>query len=92
MINQRKHRFLPLAGILLILIMLLVLSACSWDQWISMRGTVYEWLDAPEGATGEVYVDIEAPADRELTPIADAHVAFPQILMSATTEIASPPS
>ena len=85
MINQRKHKHSLLAWTLLILIILpVVVSAC--DQFIGAQGTVYEWLDDPEGATGEVYVDIDPPADRELAPIADVHVAFPQVFMSATTD------
>jgi hypothetical protein len=36
---------------------------------------VYEWVDAPEGAIGEIYVDIDAPADREVKPIAGANVS-----------------
>jgi hypothetical protein len=77
MIYHRNRKFLLLACLLLILIILpLVFSACIYDGYIDARGTVYQWVDAPEGTKGEIYVDINAPTDRELEPIADASVSF----------------
>lgn len=76
MINQRKNRFLlPVCISAILIIQLLVVSAFSCMAYLGGGVTVYEWVDAPEGATGEIYVDMEAPADRELKPVADASVS-----------------
>jgi hypothetical protein len=76
MIYQRKNRFLPIASILVILIMLPVVLSTVGCPPVIFHGTVivYEWVDAPEGAIGEIYVDIEKPSDREVKPVADASV------------------
>lgn len=43
---------------------------------VSLSGTVYEWVDAPADTDGEVYVDMAAPTDRIIEPVASASVPF----------------
>jgi hypothetical protein len=39
-------------------------------------GTVYEWIDAPIGSTGEIYVDAGAPASRIIKTVPGAFISF----------------
>lgn len=80
--NHRNNRLWLLAGVVPILVTLsLVFSAC--DGYLAVEGTVYEWIDAPAGANGEVYVDLDAPTDRIIKPVADAYVSLGPIDKSA---------
>lgn len=54
---------------ILLLLCLFTLPLFGCDGFISVKGTVYEWIDAPTGSTGDVYVDIEAPDNRFTKPI-----------------------
>ncbi len=72
--NHRNNRLLLLAGMALILVILsLVVSGCS--TLLRVSGTVYEWVDAPADTDGEVYVDMAAPTDRIIEPVASARLA-----------------
>ncbi len=72
--NHRHHRLLQLAGMALILLMLsLAVSGCS--TMLMASGTVYEWVDAPAGTDGEVYVDMVAPTGRIIEPVAGVSLA-----------------
>ena len=73
--NHRNNRLWLLVGVVLILLtLLLTVSAC--DGGLGVEGTVYEWVDAPAGNNGEIYVDKAAPAGRMIKPVASASVAF----------------
>lgn len=72
--NHRNNRLWLLAGMALILVILsLVVSGCS--TMLRVSGTVYEWVDAPADTDGEVYVDMAAPTDRIIEPVASARIA-----------------
>jgi hypothetical protein len=72
--NHRHNRLLLLAGVALILVVLsLAVGGCS--TMLMASGTVYEWVDAPAGANGEIYVDMPAPTGRILKPVADVRIA-----------------
>ena len=43
---------------------------------VSVSGVVYEWVDAPVDTDGEIYVDMAAPTDRIIEPVAGASVPF----------------
>ncbi len=71
---RRNNRLLLLAGTALILVILsLAVSGCS--TILIASGTVYEWVDAPADTDGEVYVDMAAPTDRIIKPVASARIA-----------------
>ena len=82
--NHRNSRLWRLAVVALILVILsLVVSGCSTKLIVS--GTVYEWVDAPLDTDGEVYVDMAAPTDRIIEPVASASVPFLYRLGAVTT-------
>ena len=53
-----------------------VIFSTSCDGFISAKGTVYEWMDAPASSRGEIYVDLDAPTNRIAIPVSDALVSF----------------
>ncbi len=72
--NHRNNRLWLLAGMVLILVILsLAVSGCS--TILIASGTVYEWVDAPADTDGEVYVDMTAPTDRIIEPVASVSLA-----------------
>jgi hypothetical protein len=72
--NHRHNRLLLLISMALMLVILsLVVSGCS--TMLIASGTVYEWVDAPAGADGEIYVDMAAPSGRIIEPMADIRIA-----------------
>jgi hypothetical protein len=78
----KSNRFL----FLLIFIILLAILLTSCDGGFSVNGKVYEWVDAPSGAKGEMYFDVDAPTSRITNPISGVDVYFFQI--PTTTDIA----
>jgi hypothetical protein len=58
------------------IIALLAILSTSCDGLYSVNGVVYEWIDAPPDVKGEIYVDVDAPTNRNIIPIADAAVSF----------------
>jgi len=57
-------------------IVCLLLSSCVCDTFPHFKGTVYEWVNAPSGEQGEIFVDSEPPNGMNLEPIGYAHVSF----------------
>lgn len=56
------------------IIALLAILSTGCDGYISADGTVYEWVNAPAGSKGEIYVDLDAPTSRITNPIPGVNV------------------
>jgi hypothetical protein len=50
------------------------LTGC--DGFLGIRGTVYEWVDAPSDSKGEIIIDQDVPEGRLLQPIDNVTVWF----------------
>jgi hypothetical protein len=61
---------------ILIPAILLALLSTSCDSGLFADGTVYEWVDAPLGSKGEIYVDGGAPANRITKTLPGACISF----------------
>jgi hypothetical protein len=82
--HHRNSRLWRIAIVALILVILpLAVTAC--DGYFAVTGTVYEWVDAPEGNNGEIYADTAAPEGRVITPLAGASLEFSHSNHTVTT-------
>ena len=62
-----------IAVVVLVILLTSLLAGC--DASIEVSGAVYEWINAPEGAEGQIYFDQLPPqSDNELRPIESAVV------------------
>ncbi len=62
--------------LLILIIVFLAILSTSCEGYLFADGAVYEWVDAPTGSKGEIYVDTDAPANRITKPIPGAGVSF----------------
>ncbi len=61
MVSKARSKRLLLVLLSAILLLLLTSSACPADGSLEVRGTAYEWIDAPAGATSKIYIENSVP-------------------------------
>lgn len=71
--------------IIILVVFIMLLSAC--DGFLGIKGTVYEWTNAPTGETGKIYIDEELPEGIDIKPIADADITISPMGSEDSTEI-----
>jgi hypothetical protein len=83
-----KHTTIHLLGRVsyLVVLGLIVLLVTSCDGYFHAEGIVYEWLDAPADSVGEIYVDLDAPTNRNVNPIPAVDLSFVPIGARTDTE------
>jgi hypothetical protein len=65
---------LKICGVLCVMILTFTLTAC--DGFLHVEGTVYEWINAPNDAKGQIYIDEAIPDSLTLEPVTDITVWF----------------
>lgn len=77
--------------ILMISLLLLPAIACA-DAGLELKGNVYEWIDAPQGEVGKIYIDEELPTGMTVKAIEKAEITLSEMFIYNDKETWSYPN